>query len=112
MEYYRKIDLLVLTSISEAQPLVILEANCAGIPVVASDVGSCRELIEGRTHNDRLIGPFRDRHSGGRPGRHGQGHRQHPVRPRPEDANGRGRPSAGENILPGERSEPEILQHL
>ncbi|WP_319523577.1 GT4 family glycosyltransferase PelF [Breoghania sp.] len=57
MEYYRKIDLLVLTSISEAQPLVILEANCAGIPVVASDVGSCRELIEGRTHNDRLIGP-------------------------------------------------------
>jgi glycosyltransferase involved in cell wall biosynthesis len=47
----------VLTSVSEAQPLVILEANCAGIPAVASDVGSCRELIEGRTRNDRSIGP-------------------------------------------------------
>ena len=57
MEYYPKLDLLVLTSVSEAQPLVILEANCAGIPVVASDVGSCRELIEGRTRNDRMIGP-------------------------------------------------------
>ncbi len=57
MQYYKKIDLLVLTSVSEAQPLVILEANCAGIPVVASDVGSCRELIEGRTRNDRMIGP-------------------------------------------------------
>ena len=57
MEYYPKLDLLVLTSVSEAQPLVILEANCAGIPVVASDVGSCRELLEGRTRNDRLIGP-------------------------------------------------------
>lgn len=57
MAYYRKLDLVVLTSVSEAQPLVILEANCAGIPVVASNVGSCRELLEGRTHNDRLIGP-------------------------------------------------------
>ena len=57
LEYYKKIDLLVLTSVSEAQPLVILEANCAGIPVVASDVGSCRELILGRTRNDRMIGP-------------------------------------------------------
>lgn len=57
MEYYPELDLLVLTSVSEAQPLVILEANCAGIPAVASDVGSCRELIEGRTRNDRSIGP-------------------------------------------------------
>ncbi|PIE67197.1 MAG: group 1 glycosyl transferase [Deltaproteobacteria bacterium] len=57
MAYYPRLDLLVLTSVSEAQPLVILEANCAGIPVVASDVGSCRELLEGRTRSDRLIGP-------------------------------------------------------
>lgn len=46
-EYYTKIDILVLTSISEAQPLVILEAYAQKIPVVATDVGSCRELIEG-----------------------------------------------------------------
>lgn len=42
------IDVLVLTSLSEAQPLVILEAGACGIPVVAPDVGSCREMIEGR----------------------------------------------------------------
>ena len=57
MDYYPRLDLIVLTSISEAQPLVILEANCAGIPVVASDVGSCRELLEGRTEADKALGP-------------------------------------------------------
>ncbi len=57
MEYYGMLDVIVLTSVSEAQPLVILEANCAGIPVVASDVGSCRELLEGRTPEDQNLGP-------------------------------------------------------
>lgn len=57
MEYYPKLDLLVLTSVSEAQPLVILEAGCAGVPSVASDVGACRELLEGRTPEDRSLGP-------------------------------------------------------
>jgi len=57
MEYYGMLDVIVLTSVSEAQPLVILEANCAGIPVVASDVGSCRELLEGRTPEDQALGP-------------------------------------------------------
>ena len=42
-----RIDVLVLTSISEAQPLVILEGGAARIPCVATDVGSCREIIEG-----------------------------------------------------------------
>lgn len=46
-DYLNHIDLLVLTSLSEAQPLVILEAGAAGIPCVATDVGACRELIEG-----------------------------------------------------------------
>ncbi|UZP67395.1 GT4 family glycosyltransferase PelF [Desulfovibrio mangrovi] len=55
-EYYPKLDLVVLTSISEAQPLVVMEANCAGIPVVASDVGACRELLEGRVAEDRSLG--------------------------------------------------------
>jgi polysaccharide biosynthesis protein PelF len=54
---YPEIDLLVLTSFSEGQPLVILEANAAGIPVVASDVGGCRDLLEGRNGVDRRIGP-------------------------------------------------------
>jgi len=56
-DYYAKLDLLVLTSVSEAQPLVILEANCAGIPVVASDVGACSELLHGRTPEDEALGP-------------------------------------------------------
>ena len=47
----------MLTSISEAQPLVILEANCCGVPCVTTDVGACRELINGRTPDDVLLGP-------------------------------------------------------
>lgn len=45
--YLSFIDILVLSSISEGQPLVILEAFAAGIPVVSTDVGACREMIEG-----------------------------------------------------------------
>ena len=48
---------MVLTSFSEGQPLVILEAYAWGVPVVATDVGACREMIEGRTAEDRAIGP-------------------------------------------------------
>lgn len=50
------LDCLVLTSISEAQPLVVLEAGAAGVPVVATDVGACRELLFGRTLEDRELG--------------------------------------------------------
>jgi glycosyltransferase involved in cell wall biosynthesis len=50
------VDVLVLTSISEAQPLVILEAGAFGVPVVATDVGSCRELLQGRTAEDQALG--------------------------------------------------------
>lgn len=56
-EYYSRIDLVILTSISEAQPLVILEASASGIPFVATDVGACRELLEGKNDEDREIGP-------------------------------------------------------
>lgn len=48
MDYLPLIDVLVLTSISEAQPLVILEAGAAGIPTVATKVGACREIINGK----------------------------------------------------------------
>jgi glycosyltransferase involved in cell wall biosynthesis len=50
------LGVMVLTSISEAQPLVILEAYAAGVPVVATDVGSCRELIEGGCADDVALG--------------------------------------------------------
>ncbi|CAA6811852.1 MAG: Glycosyl transferase family 1 [uncultured Sulfurovum sp.] len=42
-----KSGVLTLTSISEGMPLVILEGFAAGVPCVATDVGSCKELIYG-----------------------------------------------------------------
>ncbi|HEX7622904.1 MAG TPA: GT4 family glycosyltransferase PelF [Anaeromyxobacteraceae bacterium] len=51
-----KLGVLVLTSISEALPLVVLEAYAAGVPVVTTDVGACRELVEGITPEDRALG--------------------------------------------------------
>jgi glycosyltransferase involved in cell wall biosynthesis len=56
-EIYPQLDALILTSISEGQPLVILEAHATGLPVIATDVGACRELIEGGDELDRGIGP-------------------------------------------------------
>jgi glycosyltransferase involved in cell wall biosynthesis len=53
---YSDLDVVVLTSFSEGQPLVILEAYAAGLPVIATDVGACREMIEGRSGADRLLG--------------------------------------------------------
>jgi len=55
-KYYSQIDVLVLTSLSEGQPLVILEGNCAGVPVVATDVGACRELLMGVSPEDQALG--------------------------------------------------------
>lgn len=56
LEELPKVDVMVLTSISEAQPLVILEAGAVGIPTVATDVGSCSELLYGRVPEDRVLG--------------------------------------------------------
>ena len=53
--YLEKIDFTVLTSISEGQPFALLESMAARRPVVATDVGSCRELIEG--DSDDKFGP-------------------------------------------------------
>ncbi|MER1941326.1 GT4 family glycosyltransferase PelF [Castellaniella sp. FW104-16D08] len=50
------VGLVVLSSISEGLPLVILEAYAAGVPVVSTDVGACRELIEGSGPEDRALG--------------------------------------------------------
>lgn len=46
-EYLKNIDILLLSSISEGQPLAVLEGMAAGIPFVTTDVGDCRDLIEG-----------------------------------------------------------------
>lgn len=54
--YYGKLDVVVLTSLSEGQPLVILEANCAGLPVIATNVGACSELLLGASPEDQALG--------------------------------------------------------
>ena len=51
-----KIGLTILSSISEALPLVILEGYAAGVPTISTDVGSCRQLIEGLDDADRALG--------------------------------------------------------
>lgn len=52
-----KIGVVVLSSISEALPLVVLEGYAAGVPAVCTDVGSCRQLVYGLPGEDEAIGP-------------------------------------------------------
>ena len=48
--FARALALLHLNTIPERFGLVLAEANAAGVPVIAMDLGSCREVIEdGRT---------------------------------------------------------------
>lgn len=51
-----RIGLTVLSSISEGLPLVLLESMAAGVPAVVTDVGACRDLVEGANDVDRAIG--------------------------------------------------------
>lgn len=46
-DYMAGLDMTILTSISEGQPLTILESYAAHKPVIATDVGNCRGLIYG-----------------------------------------------------------------
>jgi len=56
-EILPKSALQTLSSISEGMPLVILEGFAAGVPCVATDVGSCRDLIDGAIDDeDKAIG--------------------------------------------------------
>ena len=57
VQYLPRVQVVVLTSLSESQPLVVLEAGAAGIPFVATNVGSCREVLEGRPDEVPNYGP-------------------------------------------------------
>jgi glycosyltransferase involved in cell wall biosynthesis len=52
-QYLPRIHVNVLTSVSESQPLSVLEAGAAALPTVASNVGACREILFGR-RDDQL----------------------------------------------------------
>ncbi|MDE2128180.1 MAG: GT4 family glycosyltransferase PelF [Betaproteobacteria bacterium] len=56
VELLPKVGLVVLSSISEALPLVLLEGYAAGVPAVTTDVGSCRQLIDGLGPEDEALG--------------------------------------------------------
>lgn len=46
-DYLGRMDMTILTSISEGQPFTILESYAAKKPVIATDVGNCKGLIYG-----------------------------------------------------------------
>ncbi len=55
-DFLPQLGLLLLTSISEAFPLAILESHASGLPVLATDVGACRDLIDGKEPADCALG--------------------------------------------------------
>lgn len=55
-DFLTELDVMLLTSISEGLPFVVLESFAAGIPIVSTDVGACRELIEGRLNEKPSFG--------------------------------------------------------
>ena len=59
-EILPQVGLLVLSSISEGLPLVLLEGFASGLPAVATDVGSCKQLIFGAEGEDRALGAAGD----------------------------------------------------
>lgn len=54
VDYLGKMDFTILTSISEGQPLTILESYAAHKPCIATNVGNCYGLIHGE--DDDLLG--------------------------------------------------------
>jgi len=49
LAYLKGFDTFVLPSRSEGIPRCLMEAMVAGIPVVASDIPGCRDLVDGKT---------------------------------------------------------------
>lgn len=50
--YLPTFDMMLLTSISEGQPLAVLEGMAAGVPQICTNVGSCKELLYGMSDDD------------------------------------------------------------
>ncbi len=57
LDFYAFLDVVVLTSVREAQPLVILEAWAAGIPCVSTKVGNVPEMLD---YDERFLASSKD----------------------------------------------------
>jgi len=57
LEYYSFLDAMLLTSIREAQPLVILEGWLALVPCVSTKVGNVPEMLD---FDERFLAPSKD----------------------------------------------------
>lgn len=57
LDYYKFLNVLLLTSVREAQPLVILEGYCGGVPAVATAVGNIPEMLD---YDERFLAPSKD----------------------------------------------------
>jgi len=55
-QYFPRMHVNVLTSLSESQPLSVLEAGAAAVPTVATNVGACREILFGRRDEHPSLG--------------------------------------------------------
>ncbi len=57
VDLLREVHVMTLTSLSEAQPLTVLEAGAARRPCVTTNVGACREMLEGAPDETPHLGP-------------------------------------------------------
>lgn len=57
VDLLREVHVMTLTSLSEAQPLTVLEAGAACRPCVTTNVGACREMLEGAPDEAPHLGP-------------------------------------------------------
>lgn len=56
-DFYKELDVVVLSSVSEAQPLAVLEGNVCCVPAVSTEVGCVVELLYGIDEEDVKLGP-------------------------------------------------------
>lgn len=57
LEYYAFLDVMLLTSVREAQPLVIIEGWVAGVPSICTKVGNAPEMLD---YDERFLAPSKD----------------------------------------------------
>jgi polysaccharide biosynthesis protein PelF len=55
-DFFPGIDIMILTSISEGLPFVVIESLASGVPVVSTDVGACGEILNGAPDESPNLG--------------------------------------------------------